>query len=79
MEGINYYVSPKFKQTYASNREQLRRVRGCRVSVGWSVGQQFCVVGCLDPGRCAVGVSALPTYHDRMPARHGCFGGSPLT
>lgn len=26
--GINYFVAPKFRQKYASNSEQLRRVSG---------------------------------------------------
>lgn len=28
VEGINYYVTPKFRQLYARDRNQLRRVRG---------------------------------------------------
>lgn len=54
VEGVKYYVAPKFKQNYASTREQLRRVSGA-VAVGvmrrFRGGFAVCVVG-LPRWRC---------------------------
>ncbi len=49
--GINYFVAPKFRQKYASNPEQLRRVSGalaclCRAFVVVPGVEQLCLLRC---------------------------------
>lgn len=48
MEGIKYFVAPKFKQNYATNREQLRRVSGAEWRSGGMCSVWRC--GCLGGG-----------------------------